>query len=70
MFRYVAICIALVFFCEMDFISNISQGFSKTVVNLTGGFADVKRLAFGADNAVNHTGKRTGKVRSDVEGLV
>ena len=54
----------------MDFISNISQGFSKTVVNLTGGFADVKRLALGADDAVNHTGRRTGKMRSDVEGLV
>ena len=44
--------------------------FSKTVVNLTGGFADVKRLAFGADDAVNHTGRRTGKMRSDDEGLV
>ena len=42
MFRYVAICIALVFFCEMDFVSNISQVFFKTVVNLTRGFADVK----------------------------
>ena len=44
--------------------------FSKTVVYLTGGFADVKRLAFGADDAINDTGRRTGKVRSDVEGLV
>ena len=43
-----AICIALVFFCEMYFVSQ--------VVYLTGGFADVKRLAFGADNGVNHSG--------------
>ena len=42
MFRYFAFCIALVFFCQMDFVSNISQVFFKTVVNLTGGFADVK----------------------------
>ena len=53
MFRYVAICIALVFFCQIDFVSKISQVFSKTVVNLTGGFVDVKRLAFGADDEVN-----------------
>ena len=70
MFRYVAICIALACFCQMDFVGNISQAFSKTVVYLTGGFADAKRLAFGADDAVNHTGRRTGKVRFDVEGLV
>ena len=70
MFRYVAICIAFVFVCQMDFVGNISQVFSKTVVNLTGGFADLKRLAFGADDAVNHSGRRTGKVRPDDEGLV
>ena len=54
----------------------ISQGwtcrtvFSKTVVSLTGGFADVKRLALGADDALNQTGRRTGKVTSDMEGLL
>ena len=56
MFGYVAIFIALVFFGEMNFVCNISKVFSKTVVFLTGGFADAKRLAFGADDAVNHTG--------------
>ena len=44
MFRYVAICIALVVFCEMDFVSNISQMFSKTVVYLMGGFTDITFL--------------------------
>ena len=42
--------------------------FSKTVVYLTGGFADVKRSAFGSDDAVNLTGRKTGKTRS--EGLI
>ena len=44
-------------FSENDFVGNISQVFSKTVVYKMGGFADVKRLAFGADDAVNHTGR-------------
>ena len=44
MFRYVAICIAFVLFFRVQLLEEISQEFSKTVVYLTGGFADVKRI--------------------------
>ena len=45
----------MVFF-KMDFVSNISHMFSKTVVDLSGGFADVEGLTFGADDAIDDTG--------------
>ena len=39
----------MVFF-EVNLISYIALVFSKTVVDLSGGFADVKGLTFGADD--------------------
>ena len=45
----------MVFF-EMDLISYISFVFSKTVVDLSGSFADVERLTFGADDTIDYTG--------------
>ena len=45
----------MVFF-EMNLISYISFVFSKTVVDLSGSFADVKGLTFGADDTIDYTG--------------
>ena len=44
------------FFFEVDLISCIALVFSKTVVDFSGGFADVKGLTFGADDTLDYTG--------------
>ena len=41
---------------EMDLVSYIAFMFSKTVVDLSGSFADVEGLTFGADDTIDHTG--------------
>ena len=43
-------------FIEVDFISYIALVFSKAIVDLSRGFAYVKGLTFGADDAVDNTG--------------
>ena len=53
---YVAVRIIFMVFIKVDFISNIALVFSKAVVDLSRGFADVKGLAFVADNLVHITG--------------
>ena len=45
----------MVFF-EVNLISYIALVFSKTVVDLSGGFADVKGLTFSADDTIDYTG--------------
>ena len=45
----------MVFF-DMDLVSYIAIMFSKMVVDLSGSFADVKGLAFGADDTIDYTG--------------
>ena len=49
---YVAVRIVFMVFNKVDFISYIALVFSKAVVDLSRGFADVEGLTFGADNAV------------------
>ena len=56
MFGYVAVRIVLMVFFEVDLISYIALVFSKTVVDLAVGFADVKGLTFGADGTIDNTG--------------
>ena len=56
MFGYVAVTIVFMVFFEVGFISYIVFVFSKTVVDLSGRFADVKGLIFGADDTLDHTG--------------
>ena len=41
---------------EMDLVSYIAFVFSKTVVDLSGSFADVEGLTFGADDTIDYTG--------------
>ena len=41
-------------FLEVNLISYIALVFSKTVVDLSGGFADVKGLTFGADDTIDY----------------
>ena len=41
---------------DLDLISSISFVFSKTVVDLLGGFTDVKRLTSPADDTLDYTG--------------
>ena len=43
-------------YLEMDLVFYIAFVFSKTVVDLSGSFADVKGLTFGADEAIDDTG--------------
>ena len=65
MIGYVAVMIVFMVFFEVDLISYIALLFSKTVVDLSGCFADVKGLTFGADDPVDYTGCRAGKLGSD-----
>ena len=41
---------------QMDFVSYIAFVFSKTVVDLSGSFADIKGLTLGADDTIDDTG--------------
>ena len=45
----------MVFF-EKDLVSYFVVVFSKTVVDLSGSFADVEGLTFGADDTIDYTG--------------
>ena len=45
----------MVFF-EVNLISYIALVFSKTVVDLSGSFADVEGLTFDADDTADYTG--------------
>ena len=54
--EHVAVRIIFMVFIKVYFISNIALVFSKAVVDLSRGCADVTGLTFGADNAADNTG--------------
>ena len=70
MFRNVNIRISLMFFPLVNFISDISQMFTKSVVYLTRRFSDIQHTASGANNTIDDARCGAGEVAFDVEGAI
>ena len=53
MLRNVAVGVVFMFFFEVYFISNISEVFSESVVELTRCFTNIQNIAGRADDTIN-----------------